>query len=484
MSIETQVHLLKYRRTKIVATLGPASGSAEMIEQLVGAGVNVFRQNMSHGSHEDHRRLYGLVRAAAEKLGQPIAILADLCGPKIRAGRFEGGRIELVDGEQVTVTTRDVLGRTGLIPSQYAELADDVEPGNRILLDDGNLELRVDAVEGTEITCTVVHGGPLKDRKGINLPGVNVSAPSLTEKDRVDARFALELGVDFLALSFVRKAGDVKELRALANGMGRSVSIISKIEKPEALQEIDAIVEASDGIMIARGDLGVELPPQSVPLAQEQLIDLTRSHNKPVIVATQMLESMIEHARPTRAEVSDVSNAVRSGADAVMLSAESAAGKHPLEAVRMMDLVLRQMEGYLWERGAFGSYRNTEQEERPLPVDDAVSEAVAGLTRDLWIRGVFVITRRGRTASVLSASRPAAPIVALSSDERAMRTANLLWGVIPRHVEIDDLARYQKLARRLAGELEIGTEGQPVLVLRGFSTLPEHNQPSISVMRL
>ncbi len=355
MTIVTDIKLLKNRRTKIIATLGPASDSPEVIKQLIETGANVFRLNMSHGEHVSHENTYKLVRSIAYELGKPIAILADLCGPKIRTGRFKDGQITLEVGATVTVTTRDVEGEPGLIPSQYQALANDVNPGNRILLNDGNLELKVEGVDGTEISCTVVYGGILKNNKGINLPGVNVSAPSLTDKDREDAQFALKLGVDFMALSFVRRAADINDLRSIIKKAGASTDIIAKIEKPEALEDVHGILDAADGIMVARGDLGVELKPEQVPVVQSQLIDIARQKFKPVIVATQMLESMIENARPTRAEVTDISYAVTLGADAVMLSAESAAGSFPVESVDMMDRILRQTEAYLWQHGEYDS---------------------------------------------------------------------------------------------------------------------------------
>ena len=260
--------LLKRRRTRIVATVGPASCQPAVLEQLIHAGVDVFRLNLSHGDHDEHRVASERIRAAAAKLGEPVAVLADLCGPKIRVGKFKDGRIELHDGERVTVTTRDVVGGPGLIPSQYHALADDVRPGDRILLDDGLLELRVESVDGTEIACTVVSGGVLKDHKGMNLPGVSVSSPALTDKDRDDARFALGIGVDWLALSFVRRASDVEDLQRLITSTGQATPVIAKIEKPEALACIDEILDAAGGIMVARGDLGVELPPETVPIAE------------------------------------------------------------------------------------------------------------------------------------------------------------------------------------------------------------------------
>jgi pyruvate kinase len=481
MPLELSRQALKKRRTKIVATVGPASSSPEILEQLIAAGVDVFRLNMSHGTHDSHTSAYHAIRSAADRQRKPVAILADLCGPKIRCGVFRDGSILLEKDQIVTVTTRDVVGEPGLIPSQYEALASDVKAGNQILLDDGNLELRVESVQGTEILCRVVDGGTLKNKKGMNLPGVDVSAPSLTEKDKDDARFAVELGVELLALSFVRRRSDVDELRALVRSMGGSTSIISKIEKPEALQEIDGIIDASDGLMVARGDLGVELPPETVPIMQGQLIDLARAKARPVIVATQMLESMIGNARPTRAEVSDVSTAVLQGADAVMLSAETAAGSFPVKAVEMMNRVARETEGYLWRQGAFGTIVDHQPAPPPLPLRDAFARATAQLSRDLRVRSIFVITGGGTSARMVSAARPAAPVLALSSNAATCRTMSLLWGVIPVCVDEKDLSDPQGLARRLAAEHELARPGEYVLRVSGFQPDPAVGTPSITV---
>lgn len=484
MRIDTDLKLLIYRRTKIVATLGPSSNDSRTIERLITTGINVFRLNMSHGTHDEHSDTYQRIRSAAGKLEKPIAVLADLCGPKIRVGTFHNGRIELVTGNSVTVTSRDVIGRPELIPSQYRALSDDIEVGNRILLDDGNIELLVQAIEGTEITCKVVNGGVLSDHKGMNLPGVNISSPTLTEKDRVDARFALQLGVDFLALSFVRRGSDVEELRALISATNFQVAIVAKIEKPEALDNIDEIIAAADAIMVARGDLGVELPPQSVPNVQNQLIDLARTHRKPVIVATQMLESMIDHPRPTRAEVSDVANAVRSGADAVMLSAETASGKYPVETVKMMDDIARQTEAYLWRQGAFGSLTRKHEAARPFPIEDALSESMAQLSRDLFARAIMIISIQGRSLAVMSSSRPAAPMIGICPDHRSSCIANLLWGVIPVTADPDEIDSPNLLAKRIVLKLGLAVEGQTILVIRGFSSDPKKNTPSVTVVKI
>ena len=482
MRIHIDYKQLKYRRTKIVATLGPGSRDVKTIESLITAGADVFRLNMSHGTHDSHREIYHRVRAASQKLGKPVAVLADLCGPKIRVGKFVGGKLSPETDDSVTVTTRNVKGRPGLIPSQYKGIAEDVEEGSRLLLDDGHLELRVESVDDTEITCRVVNGGVLFDHKGMNLPGVNVSAPSLTDDDRIDARFALDLGVDFLALSFVRRRSDVEDLRALVSKSGAHVAIVSKIEKPEALENISEIMDISDAIMVARGDLGVELPPQSVPIAQDQLIDMARSYRKPVIVATQMLESMIDHPRPTRAEVTDVSNAVRSGADAVMLSAETASGGYPVESVKMMDVISRQAEGYLWRQGAFGSLIRKDECVRPIPIEDAVAESTAQLSRDLLVRAILVISKQDRSVTVMSSSRPAAPIVGISTDEKIRNIESLLWGVIPVSANESDFDDFRSFARRIVKKLDLADEGHHILVVRGFSSEPEQNIPSVTVV--
>lgn len=473
---------LKKRRTKIVATVGPASQTVAVLEQLITAGVDVFRLNMSHGDHAGHTTSFNNIREASRRAGREAGVLADLCGPKIRCGIFKDGSIELTRGETVVVTTRDVVGEPGLIPSQYEALAHDVVPGNQILLDDGNLELRVEQVAGTEITCTVIDGGTLKNKKGINLPNVNVSAPSITAKDRRDVAFAAELGVDFIALSFVRRRSDVDELRELLENHGRPIPIISKIEKPEALREIDAIIDASDALMVARGDLGVELPPETVPGIQGQLIDLARAKARPVIVATQMLESMITNARPTRAEVSDVATAVMHGADAVMLSAETASGSFPVKAVEMMNRVARETEGHLWRQGAFGTIVDHAPARPPVALRDAIAAATAQLSRDLLVRAIFVITQGGTSARMVSAARPAAPLVAVSANAAACRMMNLYWGVIPVVVEERDLDDPHTLARRLVREHELADEGQYVLRVSGFHADRDKSTPTISVL--
>ncbi len=484
MSIVTELDLLKYRRTKIVATVGPASGSPAVLRELIEAGVDVFRVNMSHGTHAAHGAAISAIRDAADELGRATAILADLCGPKIRTGRFRDGSVELTAGDAVTITTADVEGDARLIPSQYADLPRDVAAGDRVLLNDGAVELRVDAVAGEDVRCTVLAGGMVGDHKGINLPGSRVSAPSLTDKDREDARFALSAGVDFLALSFVRSADDIRELRALVDAHDNDAGIIAKIEKPEALSNSEAIIREADGIMVARGDLGVELNPELVPLAQAQLIARARSLNRPVIVATQMLESMIGNARPTRAEVSDVAFAVASGADAVMLSGESAVGRFPQAAVRMMDRVARQTESYHWHAGFDFAAGGVAGELGAVPFGDAVADATAKLVGDVQARAVVVISSRGTTAQTVSAARPAAPVVAVSGDPRTCRRMSLMWGMIPHLDSAAGSENPNRIARRVAHELGLAGDGEFIVMVRGFHADPQLNSPSITLLQV
>jgi len=410
--------------------------------------------------------------------------LADLCGPKIRTGKFKKGSIELKENESVIVTTRDVEGKPGLIPSQYSSLADDVEPEDRILLADGTLELEVDSIEGTEITCTVIYGGTLGNHKGINLPGVKVSAPSLTDKDKADAKLALELGVDFLALSFVRSAEDIQDLKELIASHNANAQIIAKIEKPEALDEASAILDVADGIMVARGDLGVELNPEQVPVAQHQLIDLARKKFKPVIVATQMLESMIENARPTRAEVTDVAYAVTLGTDAIMLSGETAVGAYPVGAVKMMDRIARQTESYLWTHNSYGAKVSDNTSNTALPLWDAVANSMAQLAHDLKAHAVVVISQSGMTAATMSSARPAAPVIAITNRPDVCRKMALLWSVIPALSDDAGKSNPNVLARKVVLDEGLGLVGDKILLVRGFHNDKSYNTPSVTVITL
>lgn len=422
-----------FRRTKIVATVGPASESTEQLQALISAGVDIFRLNFSHGDHANKAEIIARIRALTDKDGGAVAILADLQGPKIRAGMMEGGSLLLEDGQTVTMTTRDVVGRDGVIPARYPELPDNVAVGESILLDDGMLELEVVGIDGSEIACRVVHGGILKDRKGINLPGSSVSVPCLTEKDLLDLDFCVEQKVDFLALSFVRKAADVADLKERLDKVGSDIPVIAKVEKPQAIRDFDNILAVADGIMVARGDLGVEIPPEQVPLLQKEMILKCNKIGKPVITATQMLESMIDNPRPTRAETSDVANAIMDGTDAVMLSAETAAGKFPIDAVELMVRVARDVEKGALMRGckfqpsvaASGTQRQA----------DAIGQAACKVAENVEAKAVLAFTQTGSTAALVAKHRPGLPIYAITPNLKVRRRLSLHAGVHSLAVE-------------------------------------------------
>ena len=382
------------RHAKIVCTLGPATTSAENLRELVRAGMDVARLNLSHGDHADHERVYKDVRAASDATGRAVGILVDLQGPKIRTARFEQGPIELVPGSSFTITTRNVPGNQQEVGTTYAGLPGDVTAGDRILIDDGKLALIATEVTETDVVCQVLEGGTLSNNKGINLPGVAVSVPAMSEKDKDDLRWALGMRVDMIALSFVRTADDVRDVHQIMDEEGIRLPVIAKIEKPQAVENLDEIIRAFDGVMVARGDLGVEMPLEEVPLVQKRACEIARRRAKPVIVATQVLESMIESPRPTRAEVSDVAWAAISRADAVMLSAETASGKFPVRAVEAMDRVLRLVEGYQWKHGQFAPVTENPRDYREK-VGHAVSHAASLLSRELSVRAVVVPTRSG-----------------------------------------------------------------------------------------
>jgi len=455
------------RRSKIVCTLGPASSSPERIGALIEAGMDVVRLNFSHGEQEQHHKTLQIVRAEAEKRNRAVAVLLDLQGPKIRAGKFSSGGIELKKGNEFVITTdTSVVGDEHRVSTTYAGLPGDVKPGDRILLDDGYLGLTVTDVSDTEVTTKVVTGGMLKDRKGINLPGVQVSAPSLTEKDRSDLAFGVRIGVDFIALSFVRSPEDILEARLLATIGDRHIPIIAKIEKPEAIERLEGIIEVADGIMVARGDLGVELGPEKVPLAQKRIIELTNRAGGIVITATQMLESMIGNPRPTRAEASDVANAVLDGTDALMLSGETAVGKYPVEAVRTMSRIINEIEESAYYR------QSLDAPALDLPVSaNAVAHAAVVAGRQLSVKTIAVVTDSGGAARLMSEYRPEARIIALTTDDIAYRRLALYWGVTPVLIEpafttdemIDQVERVLR-ERALAadGEYVIITMGSPI----------------------
>src|SRR5688572_18212865 len=409
-------------RTKIVCTLGPSSASPEVIGALMDAGLSVARINFSHGTHDQHARTIAMVRELAAERGRPVAILGDLQGPRIRIGALSTSRF-LEQGADAVFCPEDEATPDEM-PVTYEALATDVHVGDRILVDDGLIELVVLDVRAPRVTARVVHGGEVKSHKGINLPGVNVSAPSITEKDRADAAFAVEQKLDYLALSFVRRAADIAELRAL---VPKAVLIIAKIEKDSALESIESILRASDGVMVARGDLGVELPFEEVPIAQKRIIKFANIIGRPVITATQMLESMIEHPRPTRAEASDVANAIIDGTDALMLSAETAAGAYPRLAVQAMRRIVGEIEQHPFPR-ARDDHRAPEV---VASTEETIAAATVTAQRMLGALIVIVFTKSGFAARIVSAHRPSVPILALTDVPRTYCQLALVWGVIP-----------------------------------------------------
>jgi pyruvate kinase len=420
-------------RTKIVATIGPASRERRMLEKVLLAGVNVVRLNFSHGAHEEHLEVIRGVRALADSQGRSIAILQDLSGPKIRTGRVQGdGVIELRDGARIVITTDETVeGTPERIGTTYDPLPRDVAPGDKILLDDGNLELKVERTSGVEVFCVVVHGGPLRSHKGMNLPGVRLSTPALSEKDRRDLAFGVANGVDYVALSFVRRAADVVEVKALVRSLGGSQPVIAKIEKREAVDDLAAVIDAADGVMVARGDLGVELSTEEVPVLQKRIIEMANGAGKAVITATQMLESMIENARPTRAEASDVANAILDGTDAVMLSAESAAGRYPVEAIETMARIAGYTEAHHGPR-AIQSVAGAHLAHGPhAAVARSLARVASTVAEELDCKLIVAFTESGSTAQLLSSYRPSAPIAAITYNDDTYRRLALWWGVLP-----------------------------------------------------
>ncbi len=415
------------RRAKIVCTIGPASNTPEVIGQLIDAGLNVARLNFSHGTHAEHEKVFRVIRQEASARDVAVAILADLQGPKIRVGQIPDPGIDLVAGEILvfSVDPTTVCG-PGRVSIDYPRLAGEASPGDRILMDDGNLEVRIKSIEGDDIICTVVVGGVLKARKGVNLPGIELSVTAMSEKDRADLAFALDLGVDAVALSFVRSAADVLEGRELMTEIGRVVPIIAKIEKPEAVANLSEILQVSDGIMVARGDLGVELGPEEVPLVQKQAIEAANNHGKLVITATQMLDSMIRNPRPTRAEASDVANAVLDGSDAVMLSGETATGRYPVRSVRTMDKIVRSTE-------------RAEEYWREPPSDlelghttNSIARAAVDCSKSLSeTKAIVTYTGTGGIARLVSDYRPRVPIFACTPNAATFQSLALYWGVTP-----------------------------------------------------
>lgn len=459
------------RRTKIVCTIGPVTSSTAQLEQLMRAGMNVARLNFSHGTHAEHAIVIERIRTIATHLGYPIAILQDLQGPKIRTGLLQGGQpVKLLDGANITITTRPIVGDAQTIATTYTPLPKDVKVGDRILLDDGLLELRVLGYNETDIQCQVVHGGLLKEHKGINLPGVAVSAPALTEKDRDDLTFGVLHGVDYVALSFVRKPQDVLEAKQLIEQLlgdqsnketSVRIPLIAKLEKPEAVAHLDEILDVVDGVMVARGDLGVEMAPEKVPLIQKRIIAKCNALGLPVITATQMLESMITQPRPTRAEASDVANSILDGTDAIMLSAETAIGAYPIEAVQMMVRIALETEA---------DHRTAHQPQcKHLTQAHAVSHAARALSEEASVQAIVVFTRSGASAHLISKDRPRPPILAYTPSEHVYRQLALWWGVWPHRIELQGTteALIAVVDQRLQAD-ELIQRGEHVVIMGGL----------------
>ena len=412
------------KKTKIVCTLGPASENEETLRELIKNGLNVCRLNFSHGSHEEHKGRMDLVKKLREELNMPTAILLDTKGPEIRTGKFDVPEVFLEEGQTFTITMKDVIGDKERCTVSYKGLANDVKPGDTILIDDGLVGLTVKEVNNDDIVCEVQNSGIVKNHKGVNVPGVKVNLPAITEKDRSDIEFGIDQGIDFIAASFVRKVSDVLAIREiLEENNAEHIKIISKIENQEGVENLDEIIEVSDGIMVARGDLGVEIPTEEIPVVQKLMIKKCNEAGKPVITATQMLDSMIRNPRPTRAEVTDVANAIYDGTDAIMLSGETAAGKYPVEAVKTMATIAKRAEETMRNR--------RDKINKSKNVTDAISYATCTTAMDLEAKAILSSTASGHTARMVSKFRPDCPIVATTSNESVRRQLALTWGVLP-----------------------------------------------------
>ena len=451
------------RKTKILATIGPASDTPQIVERLILAGADGFRLNFSHGTHNYFRPLVEMIRATSAKTGKPVAILQDLQGPKIRTGKLADGKpVHLIPGSRFILTTRQLEGNAMIVSTSYAGLPNDVKPGDKILVDDGAIELKVLQGNDPEIETEVVIGGILNEKQGINLPGVNISAPSVTSKDEIDARFGQELSVDYVALSFVRSAADVQKLRQI---LGTSDSrIIAKIEKPEAVNNLSEILEVSDGVMVARGDLGVELPPERIPLLQKMIIQHANRSEKLVITATEMLESMVDHTRPTRAEASDVANAILDGTDVLMLSQETAVGLYPEKTIQTMASIGEYTES---DEEVF---RNTERlrPQHLVNFTHAIVHSARRAAEVMKVKAIIVFTQSGYTAELLSCQRPPCTIFAFTPQVRSLQVLSLVWGVCPLLLEnLPDPNLMVQRAEQILLEKAFLAKGDPVVIVSG-----------------
>jgi pyruvate kinase len=468
--------MINARRAKIVCTLGPATSSYNMIEKLVHAGMDVARLNFSHGTHEDRARMVAAVRRASAHYEKPIGILADLQGPKIRTGKLVGGKpVRLRFGQRFTITTRNILGTEEGVSTTFRALPEAVHKGDRVLLNDGEVALRVISVHGQDVITQVENGGDIGEHKGINLPGVKLKIPSMTPKDRKDLVSAMAIGADYLAISFVRTAADVRAAKQAIARTGKDTPVISKLEKPEAIDNLDEILAISDGVMVARGDLGVEMSPEKVPVVQKQIILKARNALIPVITATQMLDSMQKNPRPTRAEASDVANAIFDGSDALMLSGESAAGLYPLESVMMMDRIIREAEASVTQLPRPARSGN-------LQINEVIAEAICHAAEELHLKVVAVFTEKGSSAGLVSKYRPRAPIVAFSPVQQTRRRLSLYWGVLPRSMgSVHDIDKLAATAEKRLLEEKLVKRGDIIGVVAGT---PIGTTGSTNLMRL
>jgi pyruvate kinase len=452
-------------KTKILCTLGPASGSRETIGELLDAGMSAARLNFSHGDHATHAERIAILRAASQERDKMTPIVADLQGPKVRTGKLDGGgKVELRAGGRLRLTPREMLGDSETVSLDYGSLAQDVAPGDRVLLADGAIHLRVERLDGEDVICEVLNDAELGERKGVNVPGADMSVPSVTSKDKEDLRFALEQNVDYIAQSFVRRAKDVRLARNLIEWAGKSTHIIAKIEKPQALEDLEAILDAADGVMVARGDLGVELNPWQVPLAQKKIIAAAARWRKPVITATQMLESMIESPSPTRAEASDVANAVFDGSDCLMLSAETAAGKYPVETVRMMAKIIEAAESAI--TGPNLDLGKAPKAEEEFSIE--VAHSAARMAEKLGAKYIVVYTETGYSAKLISKHHPTCRIAAFSRHEEVCHRLKLLWGVRSKHIrQVEDLDALVALVDGLMRSLRWVEKGDLIVMVCG-----------------
>ena len=453
------------RRTKIICTLGPAVDSEDMIRTLIRTGMDAARFNFSHGSHPEHLERLNMLKSVRDAMGRPVATILDTKGPEIRIRSFETKTITLEPGDPFTLTTEDVTGNQGLVSVTYPQLHEELQPGQEILIDDGLVAIRVERIEGTNIVCTVENGGTLSANKSINIPGVHIQLPALTEKDIDDIRFGVENDFDFVAASFVRRAADVEAVRAVLHDCGGDdVKIIAKIENQEGVDNLDEILETADGIMVARGDLGVEIPAARVPILQKQMIRKGLQQGKPVITATQMLDSMMRNPRPTRAEVSDVANAVYDGTGSVMLSGETAGGKYPVEALTAMVGIVTETESAI-------DYWKQFQKQRVLPasnINDAITHTCCLTAKDLNAKAILTATSSGRSARMICRFRPACPIAALTMHEKVRRQLNISWGVTPYLTgEVNSTDRIFSLSAEVALKEKLVENGDTVVITAG-----------------